>query len=283
MGKRILDQTEWQSSTLIDVFTLDLAGVLASFTFLIYSSWSDIVSREVSDRVWLIFYPVGLVLMSIRLIVQTGSWLVILVSIVSTAVIGLLLPLLGLWGGADGKGFICLALMNPLVPAFSGNLFHIVDPLFPLVVFSNAYVASIASLLYPIQRNLRTFRRHGVFEGMEHERHLHKVAAFLTGYQVSIGELESKPHLFLLESVHRQESTIRRDFEFNPRIDLDRSKELAEIKEAAGSGLLRGGIWVSPGLPFLVFVTLGLAISLLLGDIVWSFVSAVMGALAALI
>lgn len=268
---------------MIDVFTLDLAGVLASFTFLIYSSWSDIVSREVSDRVWLIFYPIGLVLTAARLIVQTDSWLLILVSIITAVVIALLLPSLGLWGGADGKGFICLALMNPLIPALGGNLFHIVDPLFPLVVFSNAYVASLASMLYPIQRNLRTLQRHKLFEGMEHENHLHKVAAFLTGYQVPIDELESKPHLFLLESVHRQESTISRDFEFNPRIDLDRSKELAEIKRAAGSGLLRGGIWVSPGLPFLVFVTLGLAISLLLGDIVWSFISAVMGALVALV
>jgi preflagellin peptidase FlaK len=267
---------------LVDILTLDLAGLLASFTFLIYSSWSDIVSREVSDRLWLIFYPVGFLLIAVRLIVQTDQWLLILASIVSAAVISLLLPYLGLWGGADGKGFICLALMNPLIPTLGGNLFHIVDPFFPLVVFSNAYVASLASMLYPIQRNLKALRRHMLFEGLEHESYVHKAAAFITGYQVPIDELESKPHLFLLESVHRQESAVRRDFEFNPRVDLDRGKELAEIKSAAGSGLLRGGIWVSPGLPFLVFVTLGLGISLLFGDIVWSFISAVVRTIVAL-
>ena len=266
---------------MIDVLTLDVAGLLASFTFLIYSSWSDIRSREISDRVWLIFYPVGLVLVAIRLVVQTSAWILILVSLFSTIVISLLLPYLGLWGGADGKGFICLALMNPLVPALGGNLSHIVDPFFPFVVFSNAYVASLASIVYPIQRNLREARRGMLFEGFKHESFLHKLTALLTGYKVPIDELESKPHLFLLESVHWQESTAKRRFEFDPRINSDRSRELAEIR-AAGSGLL-GGVWASPGIPFLVFVTLGLVISLLFGDIVWSFVSAVMRAISALV
>lgn len=267
---------------MIDVLTLDVIGLVASFTFLIYSSWSDIMSREVSDRVWIIFYPVGVALIAIRLIVQSGSWLQITLSVAITVAISLLLPFLGLWGGADGKGFICLALMNPVIPAFAGSLFHIVDPLFPVVVFSNAYVASLFALLYPIQRNLRMHRRHSLFDGFEHESILHKATALLTGYQVQIGQLESNPHLFLMESIHPEESTVRRRFEFHFRVDLDHSKELAEIKRAASLGLLRGGIWVSPGLPFLVFVTLGLGISMLLGDVIWSLISTLMHAIVVL-
>jgi preflagellin peptidase FlaK len=268
---------------LIDVLTLDVIGFVSSFAFLIYSSWRDIVSREVSDRVWMIFYPVGLVLTAIRLIVQPGSWFQILLSVAITIAVSLALPFLGLWGGADGKAFICLALMNPLIPALGGNLSHVVDPFFPLVVFSNAYLASLASMLYPIQRNLRTRRRHTLFEGLEHESGLHKVTAFLTGYQVPIDQLESKPHLFLLESVHGQGSAVRRRFEFDLRVDLDRGKEFAEIKRAVDLGLLRGGIWVSPGLPFLVFVTSGLGVSLLFGDVLWRFVSALMHTFIALV
>ena len=267
---------------MIDALTLDMIGLVVSFTFLIYSSWSDIVSREVSDRVWMIFFPVGLTLTTIRLVAQSGSWLPILLSVAVTVAISLALPFLGLWGGADGKGFICLALMNPVIPALGGSLFHIVDPLFPLVVFCNAYIASLFAVLYPIQRNLRARRRKRLFKGLEHESFLHKAAALLTGYQVQIDDLESKPYLFPLESIHLQESTVRRRFEFNLRIDSDRSKELAEIKRAADSGLLEGGIWVSPGLPFLVFVTLGLAISVLFGDVVWYSVSALMHAIVVL-
>jgi preflagellin peptidase FlaK len=256
--------------------TLDVIGLVVSFTFLIYSSWSDIVSREVSDRVWMVFYPVGLVLTAIRLVAEIDLWQQILLSITIAVAISLLLPYLGLWGGADGKAFICLALMNPVIPALGGSLFHIVNPLFPLVVFCDAYIASVFAVLYPMQRNLRACRRKRLFEGLEHESYLHKAAALLTGYQVQIDELESKPHLFPLESIHVQDSTVRRHLEFNLRIDSDCSKERAEIKSAADSGLLEGGIWVSPGLPFLVFVTLGLAISVLLGDILWYFVSTLM-------
>jgi hypothetical protein len=200
----------------------------------------------------MIFYPIGLVLTAIRLVAQAGSWQQILLSIAITVVISLLLPYLGLWGGADGKGFICLALMNPVTPAFTGNLFHVVDPLFPVVVFSNAYVASLCSVLYPAQRNLRTRPVRTLFEGLEHESLPHKVAAFFTGYRVRIDELSSKPYLFLLESIHLQESKVKRSFNFTFRIDLDYSKQLAEVKRAAELGLLPRGIWASPGLPFLV-------------------------------
>jgi len=265
---------------LIDAFTLDVIGLAVSFTFLIYSSWRDIVSREVSDRVWMVFYPVGLLLTVIRLVAQIGSWQLILLSIAFTVAISLLLPYLGLWGGADGKGFICFALMNPVIPALGGNLLHIVDPLFPIVVFSNAYVASLIAVLYPVQRNLRTQRGHTLFEGLEHESLLHKATAFLTGYRVRIDELESKPYLFLLESVHVQESKVERNLGFTFRVDLDYSKQLAEVKRASELGLLPGGIWASPGLPFLVFVTLGLGISLLFGDVVWYFVSTLMHTVA---
>ena len=268
---------------MIDVWVLDLIGLLASFTFLGYSSWRDVVSREVPDRVWLLSYPVGFVLIAVRLIVEAGSWPLILLSIASAVALSVALPYLGVWGGADGKGFICLAIMNPLVPVLGGNLLHIVNPLFPLVVFSNGYVASLASMLYPIQRNLRTRRLNGLFDGLEEEGYVRKMAAFLTGYRVSVRELESNPFLFVLESVHRRESTVERRFNFDLRIDSDRQRQLGEIKAARDSGLLNGTVWASPGLPFLLFVTIGLLLSVLFGDIVWYAVSALMRSIAALV
>lgn len=222
-------------------------------------------------------------LTAVRLTVQTSSWLLILLSVASAVAISLALPYLGLWGGADGKAFTCLAIMNPLIPALGGNLSRILNPFFPLVVFSNAYVASLASVLYPIQRNLRARRLHELFEGLEEESCPRKVAAFLMGYRVPIGELESKPFLFLLESVHHRGSTIGRRFKFELRVDSDHRKELAEVKAAIGSGLLRGTVWASPGLPFLLFVTVGLGLSLLFGDIVGQAVSALVRSVASLI
>jgi len=265
------------------VWVLDALGLLASFTFLGYSSWRDVVSREVPDRVWLASYPVALGLMAVRLIVQSGPRLLILLSVTAAVVLSLALVYLGIWGGADGKGFICLAIMTPLIPTLGGNLSHIVDPFFPLVVFSNAYIASLAAILYAIQRNLRTHPFRALFEGFEGESRSRKAAAFLTGYRVTVEDLESKTFLFPLESVGQERQTPRRRFKFRVRVDSDPREDLKEIKAAVDSGMLHGTIWVSPGLPFLVFVTAGLGLSVLIGDVVWSAVSAVMHIVAAII
>jgi prepilin signal peptidase PulO-like enzyme (type II secretory pathway) len=37
-------------------------------------------------------------------------------------------------------------------------------------------------------------------------------------------------------------------------------------------------VWATPGLPMLIFVTLGLIVALFFGDIVWLFVRALFGA-----
>jgi len=268
---------------LIYDWVLDALGLLASFTFLGYSSWRDVVSREVPDRVWLASYPVALGLMAVRLIVQSGPRLLILLSATAAVVVSFVLVFVGIWGGADGKGFICLAIMNPIIPTLGGNLSHIVNPFFPLVVFSNAYVASLTAILYAIQRNLRTHPFRELFEGFEGESRSRKATAFLTGYRVTAEDLESKAFLFPLESVDQERQTPRRRFKFGVRVDSDPREDLKQIKAAVDSGMLHGTIWVSPGLPFLVFVTAGLGLSIVFGDIMWSAVSAVMHIIADLI
>lgn len=263
---------------MIDARILDWVGLLASFTFLTYSSWKDIINREVPDHVWFISYPVALVLLAGRLIIQSSSWMLILASIASALVLGFALAYLGLWGGADTKGLICLAIMNPLVPILDWYVSP-VNPLFLLTVFSNAYIASLVVVPYAIQRNLRTRPLHELFKGLEEESPLRKAAAFLTGYRVPVEEsLSPKSFLFPLESIDQQGSTLRRRFTFGLRVDLDPEKKLAEIKAAVSSGALQGTMWASPGLPFLVFMTVGFVVSVLFGDIVWRTVSVVAGA-----
>ena len=260
---------------MIDAWMLDVIGLLAGFGFLTYSSWKDIISREVPDQVWFFSYPVALMLLTGRLIIQASSWVLIVVSIASALVLGLVLAFLGLWGGADAKGFICLTIMNPLVPML-GWYAPPVNPLFPLTVFSNAYITSLVVVFYAIQRNLRTTPLSGLFNGLEAETPVRKIAAFLSGYRVPVEDaLNPKSFLFPLEYVDQQTSTIRRRFAFGLRIDPDPEKKLAGIRAAVNSGALRGTVWASPGLPFLVFMTVGFVVSVLFGDIVWRTISIV--------
>jgi preflagellin peptidase FlaK len=226
--------------------------------------------------VWLGYLSVGLVIVCARLIVQAQSWLLVLISVSAAIVISLGLCYLGLWGGADGKGFICLAIATPLSPLVGWNLLPSVNPFFPLVVFSNAYLAAIVSVVYPIQRNVRMRSSNRLFQGFEAEPLRRKAAALLIGYRVPISEFESKDYLFPLESFDRSANPPTRRLSFQLRIDADRDKYLAETRAALASGELRDTIWVSPGLPFLVFVTAGLILTLLFGDIVFAAVSGLM-------
>jgi preflagellin peptidase FlaK len=260
---------------LANVWMLDLIGLVSSFAFLSFSSWKDVRTREVTDRVWLLFYPVGLVLLATRFFTQTDPWLPTVLSVAGALAIAIVWPYLGLWGGADSKAFLCLAIMNPLIPSLDARMPHIVDPFFPLVVFCNAYVASLASMLYAVLRNLRTRPLHTLFDGLQGEGRLRKLAAFLTGYRIPVDELESKSFLFPLETV-RQGSTFTRHFKFELNVDSDPQKEFTQIIAARDSGLLHGTVWVSPGLPFLLFMTAGLALTLTVGDMIWYVVSAML-------
>jgi len=268
---------------LIEVWLLDLAGLLTTLSFLAYGSWRDILTREVSNRLWLVSYPVGLVLLGTRLSVQSGSWSVIAVSIMITTVLSLALALLGLWGGADAKGFICLAINNPTVPTIGGVVFSSVDPFFPLIVFANSYIASLASLVYVVQRNLRAAGGNGLFDGFERESTTSKVTAFLTGYRATVDELRSSLFLFPIEYTESEGLNSRRRFRFEPRLDDNREKELVETRSATDANHESEYVWVSPGLPFLVFVTAGLALSVTFGDIVWHVVSSVMSSLSSIL
>jgi preflagellin peptidase FlaK len=261
---------------LVDVWMLYLIGLLSSFVFLSFSSWKDVMTREVTDRVWLLFYPAGLMLLATRFFTQTDSLLPIVLSVAGAFAISIAWPYLGLWGGADSKAFLCLAIMNPLTPSLDPRMPHILDPFFPLVVFCNAYVASLASILYAVLRNLRTRPLHTLFDGLQREGRLRKLAAFLTGYRIPVDELESKSFLFPLETVRWQGSRFTRHFKFQFDVNTDPQKEFTQIIAARDSGLLHDAVWVSPGLPFLLFMTAGLTLALIVGDMVWHVVWAVL-------
>ena len=222
-------------------------------------------------------------LLGTRLSVQSGSWPVIAVSIMITTVLSLALALLGLWGGADAKGFICLAINNPTVPTIGGVVFSSVDPFFPLIVFANSYLASLASLVYVVQRNLRAAWGNGLFDGFERESITSKVTAFLTGYRATIDELRSSRFLFPIEYTESEGLNSRRRFRFEPRLDDNREKELVETRSATDANHESEYVWVSPGLPFLVFVTGGLALAIIFGDIVWQVVSSILRSLTSIL
>ena len=60
--------------------------------------------------------------------------------------------------------------------------------------------------------------------------------------------------------------------------DEGREKIVERLSKAAEEGKIDGYVWATPGLPMLIFVTLGLIVALVLGDFVWLLVRLVLGA-----
>ena len=59
--------------------------------------------------------------------------------------------------------------------------------------------------------------------------------------------------------------------------DEGRNEIVERLSNAVSTGKISNRVWATPGLPMLIFVTIGLIVALLLGDLVWLLVSFVLG------
>ena len=250
---------------------LEAARILLCLSFLIYASWSDYKTREVSNKVWVILGPTALALTAIQfLLFSTQPLQLIITYILSFAITsGLALAVfyVGGFGGADAKAFICIALALPVYPNFIlSKPFEFISPLFPLSIFTNSVLLGALSVFYAIFRNILWSIRNGgkIFEGLETEAISRKIIAFISGYKIDVSKLE-KSHMFALEDVVKKENE---DIE-RKLIAFPKYEEQEEIISRINENKLDKWVWATPGLPLLIFITAGLIIALIYGDIIW--------------
>ncbi len=259
-------------STLINQI-LDGARVALSLIILTYASWSDWKNREVSNKVWMVFAPLAFALTAVQYLFFARELLFYFaLSFPITAVIATVLFYAGAFGGADAKALMCLALALPYYPIYLPSSAAFFSPILPLTVFSNAVLLAAFTVVYALLRNslwkLRTGSR--LFAGFENESVWRKILALVTGYKVEIATLEKKnAHVYPLEDFATKETgEDERRLLLFPK-DETQETIVARLLSAGREGKIQNGVWVTPGLPLLIFITAGLLIALLFGDIVW--------------
>lgn len=259
--------------------TLDALRVSVCLLFMLYASWSDIKRREVSDAVWTFFAPTAFAATSLQLMIygSTDSWIWYGISFLVTSALAVILFYSGAFGGADAKAFMCLALSLPFQPSgLFQPLFGYLIPIFPITVLFNSVLLAVLSVLYMLAKNVSWRLRTGraLFEGFEDERVWRKLLTLLCGYKVPLAELRRREHLFPLEDARFEEGKVERRLVLFPK-DEEREEIVGRIARAAGE---RGGsyVWATLGLPMLVFVTAGLVVALVLGDLVWFLLAAIL-------
>jgi archaeal preflagellin peptidase FlaK len=260
--------------------SIDLAAIIVSLGVLVVASLSDLKTREVSNRLWVIYAPVAAVLFLARIVSAPDTAAILLVSATATIVVAFLLFQFGAMGGADSKALMCIALALPVAPAFPSPLWQ--APLifypFPIAILVNSFLLSISMMFILLGKNLfsRSSAGKSLFQGFEKESILRKALVLLTSYKTSFSVLQSSTHLYPAEQVAVVDSRPVRQLHLVSSVDEERDKLVAGLQGYKDQGLFADGVWVTPGLPHLVFITASLIVTVVIGDLLmWLFFRAV--------
>jgi preflagellin peptidase FlaK len=218
-----------------------------------YGSYSDVRTREVPDVVWLIIGASGVLFACIELFAGSLSPFQLFKSVIMGAIFASLLYILN-FGGADVKAIISLSLLFPSYPFFS--LLHLRLPLvgvppldiFVLSMLTNTLIIAISVPLSLFLYNL--FRRN--FSPL-----------MFIGWKVGISDLLEKKNYKLMHDIEAESGKKRYvwgGIEPTEEI-LSHLKELEREKKI-------DGVWITPELPFILYLTAGFFITVFYGDII---------------
>ena len=259
-------------------FFLWLFRASACLVVLCVASLLDVREREVPDKVWLL--P-GLPLASLTALSLALGYEPVwqtAISVLLALAIGLLIYFSGLTGGADAKALVFIALscpishLEPILPSYT---------MLPLASFSNALLSSSTISIVLLVRNLIWKLRTGrsFFDGLEPAPRLVKALVLISGYKMRAGDLSKARFVFPLEVLVEEGGRLKRRLVLVVR--LREGEEALSLRKAVELGLLdeEDHVWVSPGLPFVAFLTAGFAAAIFLGDVLFFIAMSVLKAL----
>jgi preflagellin peptidase FlaK len=224
-------------------------NIFLATVMLLLTSYLDMKSREVPDKVWIAFGVIGVTLQIYEIEIQVTQWFFLVIAIGLATAIGMGIFFAGLYGGADGKALIVLAVLVPYFDPHVG-----IYPIAPLIVLTNGILLSMfLPLGLGIFNAYRIMSGKRIFEGFSEPLHRKLLAAFL-GYK-SMGKPRDFQFSMEKKTAEQQQAGQGKRFDFGLTQD--------NFESAPGT-------WVTPGIPLLVFFTAGFFVLLFYGDLVIS-------------
>ena len=220
---------------------LNQLRIILALGMLGYASYTDVVKREISDYVWVIFG----VLAAVMLIFEpnlTESLVNIGISLI-VAPVAIIIWRIGLFGGADAFAIIVLAALVPQITLSEGTVT-------PFTILTNAVLISISPLFFNFFRNIiELAKKNNIFEGFSEPTSKRIMAMFL-GYKA-----KNPKYGFSIEKKagkHKKLNLVLHHAEY------------AEFCNTPNT-------WITPGVPYLLFITTGFIVQILYGDVIFSF------------
>ncbi|WP_457550743.1 A24 family peptidase C-terminal domain-containing protein [Archaeoglobus sp.] len=222
---------------------VEIAKVLVTLLIFIRASVEDLKTREIDDRLWLIMIALAVLLNVIQFIQKPFNLIFAVVQFVFIFILANVMFYLLNFGGADCKALISLSIMFPYYPKIFE--FTVKGFIFALSVLTDSVIfAPLIALYFFVRNALR-----GHFAKM-----------MFIGYKVKVDEIPKFHNL--LEWVENGK--------------IVRSLRGIEFDENTVNELKRRGVkevWVTPALPFIVFMTFGFVIAVTLGDLIFLILS----------
>ena len=232
---------------------LDITRLIVGIAILGYASYTDIKTRRASNMNWLIMGLFGGALLLLEYLTVGIENLMILIFIpIMIGLVYLLFQLRLIFGGADAKALMALAILLPLQPNIE-QLPIWGQSYMPAAwtVFSNSI---ILFLLIPL----------GLFILNITKRNIRFPHAFL-GYKMKIKEAEEK-FVWPLEKIVDGETK----FSYMPK-NFDATEEYKEFEK---QGIKE--IWVTPKIPFMIPLFAGFIFTFIFGDVMFYFMQMLM-------
>ena len=257
-----------------------ILSVAFCFSCLIYASLMDIKKRSVTNWLWVFMIAVGIPFAAYDIFIHGTSALTQLIfSVLSTFALAYLCFRLRLFGGADAKSLVCISLLIPVHPGFNLFSFHfpisssliltgtrtIVSYPFAVTTLLNAAIISIVAPVSVFFYNLLKLRTSKSLTLKELRKN---IGYMFIGYKVCVDELADKKHVRLVHSYSYDEgeNEVVKRFLFGG-VEINEG-EVKRLKNYAADGKMEEEVWVTPDLPFMLFITVGFFISIFCGNLI---------------
>jgi preflagellin peptidase FlaK len=284
---------------------VDAVRVLAALPVFAYASYLDIRERRVPHRTWYPLVAVGALTLVADLVLRDAGTVILYAtaSLALGAGFGYGFYYLGTFGGADRYALVVLGFLFPLYPSFPtqfGTLPAVVPaaPIFVLSVLGNGVLAGIA---YP----MKLFAENAV------ERRTTSPVLMALARRVPTDELHrefgrvigTEDDVSLRSGIPGSEADGITDIDFvRDYVDWRGFNSLHDVRDADDLRLdafvdetawesddlgrdadaLRelashDAVWISPGIPFIVPIFVGLLVAVTVGDVLFVVTRAVFG------
>ncbi len=241
---------------------LEILRVLVCLPFLAYACYTDLRTRRVSNRVWLVMIVVGAALALYELL--RGDYMFLLRLVLATAFIYAVVYLLfriRAFGGADAKSIIAISVVLPMFPELYAGGYYLpllgipgANP-FPFSVLANAAVITLIAPISFIAYNLAKL------DYGEVRRSLPLIAI---GYKAHVKDVGGK-NLKLIETYEPNNGGFTRALKLRG-IEID-DEVLNNLRSAAGDDAM---VWVTPIMPFMMSITAGFLLAVTCGDVLFT-------------